>query len=74
MEGCRSGLTGGPGKTVYQQWYREFESRPFRFGPVESNYARKGTASSNLALSALDFVSVKRVTKSYVLSEVEGQN
>ena len=32
MERCRSGLTGGPGKTVYQKWYREFESRPLRSG------------------------------------------
>src|SRR3989344_973860 len=30
MEGCRSGLTGDPGKIVCQQWHREFESRPFR--------------------------------------------
>ena len=30
QEGCRSGLTGSPGKTVYQQWYRGFKSHPFR--------------------------------------------
>ncbi len=30
MERCRSGLTGSPGKTVYQKWYRGFESHPFR--------------------------------------------
>jgi hypothetical protein len=30
MESCESGLIGSPGKTVSQQWDREFESLTLR--------------------------------------------
>ena len=40
MERCVSGLNGRPGKSVYQQWYREFESRLLR--QIERPFERPG--------------------------------